>query len=161
MKFVLLRNILKKSWSPKICIRSTSWRSWNLIHSSPCRTPCRLFIHEVFFGPLGLHIRVWSALGWSPPFRPMRALRLQWSHAFGLVCEVALSAPTSSNTTMQWQGKLTKRFKKKSWLHKDLSPRVSRGRVFKLDVELSYWDTWHTWWAQIPISWTATLKAFK
>ena len=30
----------------------------NLIHSPPCRIPCRLFIHEVFFGPLGLQLRV-------------------------------------------------------------------------------------------------------
>jgi hypothetical protein len=34
---------------------------------------------------------VWSDLGRSPPFRPMRALRLQWSRAFVLVCEVALT----------------------------------------------------------------------
>ena len=65
-----------------------SGRPWNLIHSPPCRTPCRLFIHEVFFGPLGLHLRVWSELGQSPPFRPMRALTLQWSWAFSLVCEL-------------------------------------------------------------------------
>ena len=51
---------------------------------------CRLFIHEVFFGPLGVHLRVLSELGRSPPFQPMRALRLQWSWAFSLVCEVAL-----------------------------------------------------------------------
>ena len=38
-------------------------RPWNLIHSPPCRTPCRLFIHEIFFGSLGLHLRVWSELG--------------------------------------------------------------------------------------------------
>ena len=31
---------------------------WNLIHSSPCRNPCRLFIHKDFFGPLGLHLRM-------------------------------------------------------------------------------------------------------
>ena len=66
-------------------------RPWNIIHSPPCRTPCRLFIHEVFFGPLGLHLRVWSELGRSPPFWPMRATRSQWSWAFNLVCEVALS----------------------------------------------------------------------
>ena len=64
-------------------------RPWNLIHSPSFRTPCRLFIHEVF-GSLGLHLRVRSELGQSPPFRPMRALRLQWSWAFSLVCEVAL-----------------------------------------------------------------------
>ena len=39
-------------------------------------------IHEVFFAPLGLHLRVWSELGRSLPFGPMRALRLQWSWAF-------------------------------------------------------------------------------
>ena len=64
---------------------------WNLIQSPSYRTPCRLFIHEVFFGPLGLHLRVWSELGRPPLFQPMRALRLQWSHACKLVCEVALS----------------------------------------------------------------------
>ena len=30
-----------------------SGRHGNLIHSPACRTPYRLFIHEVFFGPLG------------------------------------------------------------------------------------------------------------
>ena len=66
-------------------------KPWNLIHNPPCRIPCKLFIYEIFFGPLGLHLRVWSELGrWSPPFRPIRALRLQWSRAFSLVCEVAL-----------------------------------------------------------------------
>ena len=34
---------------------------------------------------------MWSELGQSPPFRPMRALRLQWSRASSLVCEVALT----------------------------------------------------------------------
>ena len=63
-----------------------SWRPWNLIHSPPCKIPCRrLLIHEVFFGPFGLHLCVWSELGWSLPFRPMRALRLQWLWAFSLV----------------------------------------------------------------------------
>ena len=67
----------------------------------PCRTPCRLFIHEVFTGPLGLHLNVWSELGRSPPFRPMRALRLQWSRAFTLMCEVALNPPPWANFD-QW-----------------------------------------------------------
>ena len=66
-------------------------RPWNLIHSPPCRTPCRLFIHEVFFGHVGPLLRVWSELGRSPPFQPMRALRLPWSRAFSLVCEVGPS----------------------------------------------------------------------
>ena len=82
--YFMLGKILKKSCSPGICVKPTSWRwawrkfwgPWNLIHSPPCRTPCRCFIHEVFFGHLGLHLCVWSELGRSPPFRPMRALRL-------------------------------------------------------------------------------------
>ena len=70
---------------------ANSGRPCTLIHSPPCRTPCRLFIHELSFGPLGLHLLVWSELGRSPPFQPMRALTLPWSRAFNLVCEVALS----------------------------------------------------------------------
>jgi hypothetical protein len=35
-----------------------SKRPWNLIHSLSCRTSCRLFIHEVFFGPLSLNLCV-------------------------------------------------------------------------------------------------------
>jgi hypothetical protein len=57
----------------------------------PCRTPCRLFVHELFLGPLGLHLLVWNELGRSPPFQPTRALTLPWSGAFNLVCEVALT----------------------------------------------------------------------
>ena len=92
-------NILKNNGLPKFAEGLplggrpdvNSGRPWNLIHSPSCRTPCRLFIHEFFFGPLGLHLRVRSELGRSPPFRPMRALRSQWSWAFSLVCEVALN----------------------------------------------------------------------
>ena len=77
-------------------------RPWNLIHSPPCRTPCRLFIHKVFFGPLGLHLREWSELGRSPPIRPMRGLRLQWSWAFNLACEVALSLKSLNSLSFGW-----------------------------------------------------------
>ena len=98
LKSIMLKKIEKINGLPKLAScpplggrpDKNSGRPWNLIHSPPCRTPCRLFIHE-FFGPLGLQIRVWSELGQSPPFRPMRALRLQWSWAFNLVCEVALT----------------------------------------------------------------------
>ena len=65
-------------------VDENSGRPWNLTHSPLCRTSCRLFIHEMLFGPLGLHLRVRSELGRSPPFRPMRALRYQWSRAFSL-----------------------------------------------------------------------------
>ena len=106
--FVILEKISKKSHGllefvsgPPLGggLDENSGRPWNLIHSPPCRTPCRLFIHEVFFGPLGLHLRVWSELGRSLPFRPMRALRLQWSRALSLVCEVALIREKKKNTS--------------------------------------------------------------
>ena len=35
-----------------------SGRLCTLIHSLPCRTPYRFFIHELSFGPLGLHLLV-------------------------------------------------------------------------------------------------------
>ena len=59
-------------------------------------TTCHVGLHgdfsstNFFFGPLGLHLLVWSELGWSPSFRQMRALTLSWSGAFSLMCEVAL-----------------------------------------------------------------------
>ena len=57
--------------------------SCTVIHYMPCRTPCRLFIHELFSEPLDLHLLVWSELGRSPPLRPIRALTLQWSWPVG------------------------------------------------------------------------------
>ena len=38
---------------------------------------------------LGLHLLVWSKHEQSPPFQPIRALRLQWSRTFNLVCRAA------------------------------------------------------------------------
>ena len=53
---------------PKICLASknikkitvyqNSGRPCTLIHNLPRRTPCRLLIHELFLGPLGLHLLV-------------------------------------------------------------------------------------------------------
>ena len=63
----------------------------NCFTTMVCHAPCRLFIHKLFFGPLGLNLQVWSELGRSPPFWPLRALTLSWSWAFSLVCEVAHS----------------------------------------------------------------------
>jgi hypothetical protein len=71
---------------PKI----NSNKSYKIIHSMPCRILRRVFIHEIFFGPLGLPLLVWSKLGWFHFFRPMRALSLKWSWTFNLVCEVAI-----------------------------------------------------------------------
>ena len=69
---------------------------YRLIHSRPCRIPCRVFIHKFFFEPLGLHLLVWSELGRSPHFQPMRALTLPWLGALSLVCEVALTLASPS-----------------------------------------------------------------
>ena len=95
LKSILLkRNILKKVMVSQNLhhahlLETNSDRPCTLIHNLPCRTPCTLFIHKIFFGPLGLHLLGWSELGRSLPFRPMRALTLPWSGAFNLVCEVA------------------------------------------------------------------------
>ena len=66
--------------------------SWNIIHSLLCKNPCKLYIHDNFFGLLGLHLLVWSELGWSWPFRRTRVLRMWWSLAFVLVCGTTLSS---------------------------------------------------------------------
>jgi len=55
-----------------------------------CRNPCRLFIHDNFFGSLGLHFLVWSELGQSWPFQPMRDVGMQWSWPCSPMCEVPL-----------------------------------------------------------------------
>jgi len=108
LKFFMLEKILKNLGLPEFSSDpplgggpdANSGRPCTLIHSPPCRTPCRLFIHELFLGPLGLHLLVWSELRPSPPFRPMRALTLPWSRAFSYMCEVAL-CKTYSNDLFQ------------------------------------------------------------
>ena len=68
-------------------------RPWSIVYSLPHRIPCRLFIHQIFSGPLGLHLLVWGDLLRSWPFRPMRDLRMQWSRAINLVGKVTLMPP--------------------------------------------------------------------
>jgi hypothetical protein len=70
---------------------ANSNKPWNIIHSMPCRDPCVLFVHDNFFEPLSLHLLTWRELERSRPFRSMRDLRMQWSRALNLVCEVTLS----------------------------------------------------------------------
>ena len=43
----------------------------------PCRNPWRLFIHDNSLETLGLHLLVWSELGRSCSFQPMRDLKMQ------------------------------------------------------------------------------------
>ena len=40
-----------------------------IIYKFSCRNPCKLFICDKDFWPLGLHRLVWSGIGWSPPFQ--------------------------------------------------------------------------------------------
>ena len=51
-----------------------------------CVRPCRLFVHDNFFGPLGLYMLVqkwtWTVLA----FWLVRDLRIEWSWAFSLIC---------------------------------------------------------------------------
>ena len=62
-----------------------------MIHSTPCRNPCRLYIHLAFTCSIGPSSVVWGELGPALPFPPMRVLELWWSWALSLMCEVALS----------------------------------------------------------------------
>ena len=43
-------------------------RPWNNICSLPYRNWCRLFVHHDFFGPLDLHLLMWSEFGQYLPF---------------------------------------------------------------------------------------------
>jgi hypothetical protein len=62
----MLEKILKNHGLPEFLLDppfegepdANSGKPCTLIHSPPCRTPCRLFIHKLFFGPLGLHLLV-------------------------------------------------------------------------------------------------------
>ena len=84
----------------EICISPTSWRStyhklwktWNIIHGLSYRNPFRLYIHDSFYDPLGLHLLMWKWTWTASPFRPMRDHKMQWPRAFNLVCEVALES---------------------------------------------------------------------
>ena len=67
----------------------------NIIYSLPCRNPCRLFIHDNFFGLLDLHLQLWSNLDGL-------GLLNQWEilvMSLWLVCEVApkLEGPFNCN----------------------------------------------------------------
>ena len=92
-------------FSSKGC--TTNMVCWNLCHAyllevglmqiptnhDTLSIVCHVEIHVDFsfmIITLDLHLRVWSELGRSRPFRPMRDLRLQWSRAFSLECEGAL-----------------------------------------------------------------------
>ena len=66
VKFVLLEKIIKKNGLPLFALspplgggsNANFGRPCTLIHTLPRRTPCRLFIHELFFGPVDLHLLV-------------------------------------------------------------------------------------------------------
>ena len=91
-------------WSPGSMLGLTPiggfWKQsrwpWNMIHSMPCRNPCKLYIHLAFTCSIGRSSVVWS-LGLAPPFPPIRALlKVYWTRALSLVCEVALSVTKRS-----------------------------------------------------------------
>ena len=67
LKYVMLgKNIKKNHGLPEFVLGpplgggfdANSGRPCTLIHNLPCRTPRRLFILKLFFGPLGLHLLV-------------------------------------------------------------------------------------------------------
>jgi len=81
-------------------------RSWNLIYSPPCKTPCRLFIHEVFFGSLDLHLRVWSELA-PKTFFGSKGFNAKWDPNLPLG---ALEGPSSNHNPLEPIAKLESMF---------------------------------------------------
>ena len=49
---------------------ANSNKPWTIIHNMPCNNPCTLF-----FGPLHLHLLVWSELGWFGIFDQREILK--------------------------------------------------------------------------------------
>ena len=47
---------LLQAYLLKMDPNAISNRPWKIIHTLSCRNPCTLFIHDHFFGPLGLHL---------------------------------------------------------------------------------------------------------
>ena len=82
-------------WSPNFVLglppRDDFWEQskwpWKMVHSTPCRNPCRLHIRLAFTYSVGPS----SELGPAPPFPPMRELKVEWWRALSLVCEVPLT----------------------------------------------------------------------
>ena len=97
--------MIKKSWSLEGRPDENSGRPWNLIHNLSCRPPCRLFIHEVFFRPLGRHLRVWSELNRLRPFNQWELLDCN-GHGPSVLCVkwplVAASTASSSGFKALW-----------------------------------------------------------
>jgi hypothetical protein len=59
-----------------------------MIHSMPCRNPCRLYIHLAFTYSVNPSSLVWSSeLRPAPPFPPMRVLEMKCnSHGPSVLC---------------------------------------------------------------------------
>ena len=78
-----------------------------MVHSMPCRNPCRLYIHLAFTYSIGPSSVVWSELGPAPPCPPMRVLEVWWSRALSLMCELgpynANWNPLSFTQTSTWK----------------------------------------------------------
>ena len=91
--------MFKVPWSPGFVFdlppRGGFWKEskwpWNMIHSMPCRTPCRLYIHLAFTYCVGPSSIVWHVLRPAPPFPPMKVLEEYRSRALSLLWEVALT----------------------------------------------------------------------
>ena len=89
------------------------WLSFKCCTSCLITTVCKNLCHVYFLGcgidanfgiwwnpmdfssmvisldPRTLNLLLWDGLGQSRPFWLMRDLRMQWSHAFGLMCEMS------------------------------------------------------------------------
>ena len=71
---------IRSAMVSKFCVRPTSrggfWKQskwpWNMIHSMPCRNPCRPLHPSCVTYSVDPSNVLWSKLGPTPPFPPMR-----------------------------------------------------------------------------------------
>ena len=75
---------------PVLCPRDGFWKQsrwpWNMIHSMPCRNPCRLYILLAFTCSVGPSSTMWSnELGSAPLFAPLRVLGCN-DHGLSVSC---------------------------------------------------------------------------
>ena len=119
---------LRQTYLLKVGLMRNSGIPWNIIHNVSNGNPCRLFIHEISFGPLRLHLLVWSKPKQSQPFQPMRDVECN-GHVPSISCVKWLitmnkhGEPTTGHKWTRWAWEIT------GWCFQDFrkSTHQSRG----------------------------------
>ena len=132
-----------KIWSPgpEGGSNEKSGRPWNLIHSLPCRTPCRLFIHEIFFRPLG-----------PPP----SCVKWTWTVSTILTYESSYIAMVTGLQSCVWSGPQHVKFEGKS------SNLAQEERMIPTSLhQILYLVSITTWSYAIPYLFTSNVISTK